>query len=609
MPRTPSNVRMCSAQFLAERKRMGTRQAIFCALQSRVMLFDGATGTYARTIPGFPDAPVECASLISPDMVFSLHMDYIRAGCSMIKTNTFAAHPGLAARNESHQREIIKAAYRIAQRAAESAGSFIFADIGPAPAKDDQKAAYIRMADRFLDLGADCFLFETLSSDRGILEAADHIRKRNADAFIAVSFASEPDGYTRSGEYAPAMIERLQSEDNIDAVGLNCICGAYHMRKLIGQISGLKKPFIAIPNAGYPQFVDGRVYYDSDPAYFAEQVSACVQVGAKIVGGCCGTTPSHIALLSRMLGVQEEKLKRSDLLEKRQEAECGSLILSKLRQGGKPILVELDPPRSALLGGFLEGAKQICAAGADAITIADCPIGRASMDASILACKLKREYNIETVPHMTCRDRNVNATKALLMGLSMEGVHNVLAVTGDPVPAAERESVKSVFQFHSRVLARFVTELSKGGDTKPFFLCGALNINAVNFEAELEKAKLKEEAGIQAFLTQPVLSEQAAQNLHRARSVLSGYLFGGLFPVVSHKNARFLDNEVAGMLIDPRVIQAYEGLNRVQGEALAEKLCKDVVKRISQDVDGYYIMTPFQRIDLVKRIVRYIAQK
>ncbi|MBR5225328.1 MAG: bifunctional homocysteine S-methyltransferase/methylenetetrahydrofolate reductase [Clostridia bacterium] len=588
---------------------MGQRQAILTSLQSRALLFDGATGTYAKSVPGFPEGAVECASLIAPDMVFGLHMDYIRAGCSMIKTNTFAAHPGLAARDESHQREIIEASFGIARRAAESSGAIVFADIGPAPAKDEQAEAYIRMADIFLDLGADCFLFETLSSDNGILEAADHIRKQKPDAFIVVSFASEPDGFTRSGEYAPAMIERLQTDNGIDAVGLNCICGAYHMRRLAGQIQGLKKPFIAMPNAGYPQLIDGRVYYDSDPAYFAEQVSACVQAGAKIVGGCCGTTPAHIAQLSRMLSVREEKIKRSELLNKRQEAECGSLILSKLRQGGKPILVELDPPRSSLLGGFMEGARQICAAGADAITIADCPIGRASMDASILACKLKREYNIETMPHMTCRDRNVNATKALLMGLSMEGVHNVLAVTGDPVPAAERESIKSVFQFHSRVLARFVNELSRGGDAEPFFLCGALNINAVNFDAELEKAKLKEEAGMQAFLTQPVLSEQAARNLHRARGALSGYLFGGLFPVVSQKNARFLDNEVAGMLIDPRVIQAYEGLDRVQGEALAEKLCEDVVRRISQDVDGYYIMTPFQRIDLVKRIVRRIAQK
>lgn len=587
---------------------MGTRQEILAALNKGLLLFDGATGTYASMIPGFPEGPVEWASIKAPDMVLRLHIDYLIAGCQMIKTNTFAAHPGLAAEDEAQQKEIIAASFEIACCAAQRTGAHVFADIGPAPAKETPADAYIRMAGVFLDLGAACFLFETLSSDCGILEAADYIRKRRPDAFVAVSFASQPDGFTRSGEYAPTMISQLQHEENIDAVGLNCICGAYHMRRLAKQMQDLKKPFIVMPNAGYPHMVDGRMYYDSDPAYFAQQVADCVQSGAQILGGCCGTTPAHIAQLNRLLSAQEVGKKSLGILENRPETQCKSVILSKLKEGRKPILVEMDPPRSALLGGFIEGARALCSSGADAITIADCPIGRASLDASILACKLKRECGIEVMPHMTCRDRNVNATKALLLGLSMEGVHNVLAVTGDPVPASERESVKSVFQFHSRVLARFVKELSASGEAESFFLCGALNINALNFDAELEKARQKEEAGMQAFLTQPVLSERAAENLHLARQALSGYLFGGLFPIVSHKNARFLDNEVAGMLVDPRILNAYEGLDREQGEILAQRLCMDVVKRISQDVDGYYIMTPFQRVELVKRIVQSISR-
>jgi len=582
---------------------MKKQHPIHGALSQGTLLFDGATGTYAASLEGFGRGPVETACLYAPEAVYRLHRAYLSAGCRLIKTNTFAAHPGMAVRDCDEQRRVIEAAFSIASRAAKEEQAFVFADIGPVSAQTDAAQAYIRASQCFLDAGADCFLFETMACAQGIEAAAAYIRGKKPEAFIAVCFAAEPDGYTRNGERAAELISQMDLCGSVDAVGLNCVCGAYHMRRLIERIGGIRKPLIAMPNAGYPHMAEGRMFYDSDPGYFAQQVQSCVSAGASIVGGCCGTTPAHIAQTARLLRERAANAVKSSAKTSPVEGECASRILSKLKSGRKVTLVELDPPRSAQLGGFIDGARRLCASGADAITIADCPIGRASMDSSILACKLQREYGIEAMPHMTCRDRNVNATKALLLGLSMEGVHNVLAVTGDPVPASDRGSVKGVFQFNSRVLARFVRSLCGSGEADAFFLCGALNVNAVNFDAELEKARLKEEAGMHGFLTQPVLSERAAENLHRAREVLSGYLFGGLFPVVSQKNARFLDSEVAGMSIDPQIIRAFEGLDRVQGEALAEKLCLHAASRIAQDVDGYYIMTPFQRIDLVRRIV------
>ena len=179
-------------------------------------------------------------------------------------------------------------------------------------------------------------------------------------------------------------------------------------------------------------------------------------------------------------------------------------------------------------------------------------------------------------------------------------------MTGDPVPSDDRGSIKGVFQFNSRVLARFVRSLSDAGETEPFFLCGALNVNAANFEAELNRAKDKESCGVQAFLTQPVLSEQAAKNIEQARSVLRGKIMGGLFPVVSEKNARFLKSEVAGITLEERVLKAYAGLDRTQGEELAVRLCVDAAKRIAPFVDGYYIMTPFQRVQLVCSVMEAI---
>lgn len=577
-------------------------QNIRARLENGTMLFDGATGTYAASLPEWPAGAVELACVHAPSHVLALHRAYLQAGCDAIKTNTFAAHPGLAVQDEAQQREVVACAVSIAQQAAQR-DAVVFADIGPAPAEEDAAKAYIRMADLFLDRGIDCFLFETMPSSAGLEEAAAYIRRRNPTAFIAVSFAADPDGFTRAGEAAAALIAKMDECAAVDAVGLNCVCGAYHMRRLLSEIPRTKKLLLAMPNAGYPQVVDGRTYYDSDPFYYAQQVCACAALGARIIGGCCGTTPEHIRTIARRLSESELAEQKGNMIPANAQRICRSRIKQKLDRGERVILVELDPPKDSGIRAFLDGAQKISQAGADAITIADCPIGRARMDSSLLACKIKRELGIEALPHMTCRDRNVNATKALLLGLSMEGVHNVLAVTGDPVPASERDSVKSVFQFNSRVMARFVRSLSLSGDSEPFFLCGALNVNAANFDSELERAKDKESCGMEAFLTQPVLSERAALNLERARKALSGRIFGGLFPVVSEKNARFLHSEVAGISVDERVIDAYRGLDRNRGEELAVRLCHDAARRIAPYVDGYYIMTPFQRVDLVCEVI------
>lgn len=576
-------------------------------LAQGVLLFDGATGTALCAQSGEGEA-VERLCLTQPQRVLALHRAYLAAGCRAIKTNTFAAHVSLACENEDDQKKLIRAAYDLARRAGDAYDAAVFADIGPAPTDADSAAAcYIAMAEQYLNVGATCFLFETMQSGEGLAEAAAYIKASCPDAWIMVSFAADADGFTRAGEQASALALQMSACGAVDAIGLNCICGAYHIRQLLSTLDVGDKWMSAMPNAGYPHVEEGRTYYDSAPAYYAQQVMECVKAGARIVGGCCGTTPEHIRQIARLLGTSMPPRVRMGDEKAAQPPEkgCRSRILRRLEQGRRITLVELDPPRSADIGGFMEGARQLEQAGADAITIADCPIGRARMDSSLLACKLSRELGIEALPHMTCRDRNVNATKALLLGLSMENVHNVLAVTGDPIPTGDRGSVKSVYQFNSRVLAKFIRGLGESGEAEPFFVCGGLNINAVRFDSELDRAKEKMDCGVSAFLTQPVLSEQAALHLERARDELRGAkLIGGLFPVVSEKNARFLQSEVHGITVDEAVVRAYAGLDRAQGEDMAVRLCREAASRISPFVDGYYIMTPFQRVELVCRVIR-----
>lgn len=576
-------------------------------LAQGVLLFDGATGTALCAQSGEGEA-VERLCLTQPQRVLALHRAYLAAGCKAIKTNTFAAHVSLACENKDDQKTLIRAAYDLARRAGDAYDAAVFADIGPAPTDADSAAAcYIAMAEQFLNVGATCFLFETMQSGEGLAEAAAYIKASCPDAWIMVSFAADADGFTRAGEQASALALQMSACGAVDAIGLNCICGAYHIRQLLSTLDVGDKWMSAMPNAGYPHVEEGRTYYDSAPAYYAQQVMECVKTGARIVGGCCGTTPEHIRQIARLLGTPMPPRVRMDDEKAAQPPEkgCRSQILRRLEQGRRITLVELDPPRSADIGDFMEGARQLEQAGADAITIADCPIGRARMDSSLLACKLSRELGIEALPHMTCRDRNVNATKALLLGLSMENVHNVLAVTGDPIPTGDRGSVKSVYQFNSRVLAKFIRGLGESGEAEPFFVCGGLNINAMRFDLELERAKEKMDCGVSAFLTQPVLSEQAALHLERARDELRGAkLIGGLFSVVSEKNARFLQSEVHGITVDEAVVRAYAGLDRAQGEEMAVRLCRKAASRISPFVDGYYMMTPFQRVELVCRVIR-----
>jgi homocysteine S-methyltransferase len=268
--------------------------------------------------------------------------------------------------------------------------------------------------------------------------------------------------------------------------------------------------------------------------------------------------------------------------------------------------VELDPPVDDDVTFFMEGVQALRSAGADAVTIADCPVGRPRADSSLLACKVKRELGVEPLPHMTCRDRNLNATKALLLGLSMEGVHNVLLVTGDPIPTESRDEVKSVFNFNSRKLAKYVSGLNESVLQTPFRIFGALNLNAKNFERQLQIAQEKEENGVSGFLTQPVLSEEALKNLKLARQTLNGKILGGIFPVVSHRNACFLNNEIAGMRVCDEIIALYEGKEKAEAEDLAVTISARIAREIAPYTDGYYLMTPFRRVALMTRILAEI---
>ena len=570
--------------------------------QNRPVLFDGAMGTWFAAQPGCAGLRCEQANVDAPEQILSIHRAYLAAGAAALKTNTFGLSAELALGGDQAL-QWLRAGAALAQEAAEPSGAAVFADLGPAPAGADAAEIYWLQAREFLKLGLRCFLLETLPSDEGVAELARRLKQQAPEAFLLVSFAVGPDGVTCEGRSGRALYARAQALDGVDAVGFNCVCGPQHMLRLLRTLPAGEKPLSVMPNAGYPTVLGRRTVYQGTPEYFGERLAQLAAAGAAILGGCCGTTPAHIAAAEAALRQPMAPVIPAAAAAERPRRAGTNALRDKLRAGQRVIAVELDPPADDDIAPFLEGVQTLRQAGADAITIADCPVGRPRADSSLLACKLKRELGVEPLPHMTCRDRNLNAIKALLLGLCMEDVHNVLLVTGDPIPTAERDAVKSVFNFNSRKLAAFVRELNETVFSTPFQIFGALNLNAANFAVQLQLAQRKEECGVTGFLTQPVLSARALENLKQARQTLQGVILGGVYPVVSHRNACFLNNEISGMDVSPDIVRRYEGKTREEAEALAVEISTQIARAIAPYTDGLYLMTPFRRVGLICKIL------
>ena len=578
-------------------------------LARKPLLFDGGMGTYYKAKPG---TECEQGNLLDPAGVRKVHREYLAAGAEAIKTNTFGL-PRMAAARQPDWQALARAGWKLAAEAAVETGAAVFADLGPAPDTEAAPAGsiYTAVARCFVEQGAKNFLFETLSSDAGVLEAVQAVKAQVPDAFVLVSFAVLPDGYTREGMYSKDLVRRMTESGIVDAVGFNCVSAPGAMRTLVEQLGSTALPLSVMPNAGYPVVTRTQVKYQGKPEYFAKELARIAAEGVRILGGCCGTTPAHIAALRAALDSLPAVEKAAPAVQvstpEAPTVEKDDAFLRKLNAGKKVIAIELDSPKDADLNNYLAGAKRLQAAGADLLTIADCPIARARMDSSLVACRVHRELGLCTLPHMTCRDRNLNATKALLLGLYAEGVREVLAITGDPIPTAERDEVKNVYQFNSRKLAQYIVSLAGEGREmpSPMTVFGALNLNARNFEVELRRAGEKLENGMSGFLTQPVLSEQAVENLRRTRETLGerAKILAGIMPVVSQRNAIFMENEVNGIHVAEDIMEAFAGLDREQGEALGLEISLKMAREALPYADGFYLMTPFNRVALMERLI------
>lgn len=571
-------------------------------------------GTYYASISHNPLARCELANIYDRNTIVNIHKQYIDAGCNAIRTNTFGANRISLESGYDTLKEVIVKGYEIAMEAVKGTDVLVFADIGPIPSSEteDLWEAYEEIVDLFLELGAKYFIFETFSSDEYLYDLSRYIKTKNSQAFILTEFAISPEGFTRLGKSGRALIEKALGNTYIDGCGFNCFSGPSHLLKFVKNlhIENIENRIISImPNSGYPTIINNRTFFENSKEYFAEKVLEIAKQGIAILGGCCGTTPDYIretvAKLKGLSSVEIIPYKKEQETTVR-KAVVTNILLEKIKNGRKIIAVELDPPVDTNIDRFMDNAKILKELGIDAITIADCPIARARVDSSLLACKLKRELDITPIPHLTCRDRNINATKALLLGLNIEGINNVLVVTGDPIPLAQRDEIKAMFSFNSAILANYITTLNNTVFSHPFNICAALNVNARNFNSQLAHAKNKMENGVNMFLTQPILTEQAFENLKIARERLGAKILGGIIPIVSYKNACFMNNEISGINISEEIIDSYKGVTKEEAGKLAVKISCEIAKKIYPYVDGYYVITPFNRIDIVSEIIKYI---
>lgn len=561
-----------------------------------IKFFDGAFGTYYSTL--VRDAgPCEEANITNPKMVLKIHQEYIKAGVDYIKTNTFNANKTVYEEPGKVQ-EIIREGYKIALEATRGTDVQVFADIGYIGEDDPDEASkmYWEIAKSFIDLGAKNFLFETLCEYEVIEGVIEFIKKEVPDAVVVVSFAVAQDGYSRKGLYYKSLLARAEDNELVDIIGLNCACGPTHLLKLAKDLPKTKKPLSIMPNSGYPSSSYGRTVFEDNAEYFAQKLKEIHELGVDILGGCCGTTPKHISLAIKCIKSEDEVKKEKTTFTYSPKERGAKLPLKKLA-------VELDPPHNSDCSFILDAVDILKDCGVSTITVADSPLAKARANSIMTSGKIKREKNIDVLPHLTCRDKNHIAIKGSMIGASFDGINQILIITGDPI-VFDSYKKTGVFNFNSIELIAYIESLNREIFGGSFKIGGAINVNAVNFDAEIKRCAKKIASGATFLLSQPIFTELAIKNFIRAKEELKCELYAGILPIASYRNGIFLNNEVAGIDIPSKLLADLKDkeLEEVYDVSLA--FSQDIIKQVYDAADGFYLMTPIKKVELVCHLIK-----
>jgi methionine synthase I (cobalamin-dependent)/5,10-methylenetetrahydrofolate reductase len=631
--------------------------ALLEQLRQRPLLCDGAMGTllYARGI-GYEQC-FDALNVTQPELIQGIHREYISAGAQIIETNTFGANRArLDAFGLGEQvREINLRAARLAREAREVSGQHVFiaGAIGPtgrplqAPDEqrlDELRAFFREQAEALIDGGVDLLILETFTSLTELRQAVLAAQECGAVPVVAQMSFYE-DGHTLSGQSA-ARVATVLADLGVAVIGANCSVGpAGTLDVLQEMIASLKQNddqftthlFSAQPNAGLPARIGNRFFYMATPDYFADYAVRFAEAGVHLIGGCCGTTPRHIAAMRKALdelygapqsaaimhetgaagnngqsaGVQ---LLEEDVILPRQGTPTG--LQEKLAAGKFVVSVELDPPKGLNPAKILEGAARLQKIGVDCINIGDSPMARVRMSCIATARLIQDHLGMETIIHFTTRDRNLMALQSELLGAHALSIRNILALTGDPIRAGDYPNTTGVWNVDSVGLIRVMHGMNAGHDAADaaigtgasFHIGAALNLNMTDEETEqeIEKYRRKIEAGAHFIMTQPIYElSPLLRFLDRAGKPPVPLLLGSM-PLHSSRHAEFLHNEVPGITI-PNDVRARMKAAGEHGHEEGLRLAQELLEAARPYIQGVYLVPSYGRYDIVSKLAELLV--
>jgi homocysteine S-methyltransferase len=595
-----------------------------------ISVFDGAVGTmlYAKGV--YINRSYDELNLTNPDLVREVHAEYVRAGADIIETNTFGATaPKLQQYGlEGSLRLINVAAARLAREAA-CERCHVAGAVGPLGLRiepygptsfDEAKDLFKEQVAALLEGGVDLFVLETFSDISEMRQAMRAVREL-CDLPIIAQMTILTDGNTSFGT-TPEVFTRRLDEWGADVIGLNCGVGPAIVLSAIEKMRNVtNKKLSAQPNAGLPRDVQGRQFYMCSPEYMAKFSKRLIQAGVKFIGGCCGTTPAHIKLISDAVraasprkqrvvikeaeGARVEELTPPDI--KVVPPEERSNWSRKITNGEFVTTVEVLPPKGCDAKKTLDQIRLLKDAGVDGVNIPDGPRAQTRMSAQATAVLVEREIGIEAVLHYCCRDRNLLGMMSDLLGAAALGLRNLLLITGDPPKMGPYPDATAVFDIDSIGLTNMVNKLNHGLDLgnnpigQPTAFCIGVGVNpgAINLDEEIKRFEYKVEAGAQYAITQPVFdSDQLREFLRRIEHVRIPVV-AGIWPLVSYRNAEFLHNEVPGVRVTPSIMERMRiASDRGKEEARDEglRIARELLLDVRDLLQGVQVSAPFNNV-------------
>ncbi len=597
-------------------------------LTKRAVVADGAMGTqlYSRGIP-FSHS-FEELNLSNPELVKEVHRGYLKAGAELHETNTFGANRIRQARYgfDNQIREINLAGARLAR---EVVGDeiIVLGSVGPLGKTlrpvgkidpSDARTIFKEQIEALLEGGVDLIILETFTDLREITEAL-RAAKECGDVPVMAQMTFTEEGKSLMGDKPAEVVRKLRTL-GAEIVGANCSVGPQGIYEVMEIMTQEDTGYLsAMPNAGMPKLIGGRYMYLSSPEYMASYAKQMVEIGVNIVGGCCGSTPEHIALIrqavaGRKPGNRSKKvpkyirvIEREPEVSGEEETEPTPKSSRFSERLGKEFLVsvEIDPPRSVDPTKLIQGAVYLKTKGVDAINVADSPLARARMSPLVLSHLIAEETGLETILHLSCRDRNLLGLQAELMGAYALGIQNILAITGDPPKLGDYPTATGVFDIDSVGLVTLIQNLNRGVDLmgrplKPrahFSVGVGVNPTAIDLEYEMEKFARKVEAGAEFAFTQPLYDVKILEDFLKRARPFGIPIFMGILPLRNFKHAEFMHNEIPEMFVPEsirkRMLDAGE-----DGPKVGVEIAQELLLSTKALVDGVYLMPPFNKFEM-----------